>query len=895
MSERTRPGPRIDEELWTAALLSSDTEALIAAARNYLGPVRTPYDKRELVSRLAAFLRRPDSREGAVALLDLLDARIVGSLLVAGPLSEPELRSLFVGELPLFDLGIRVSNLLDRLLLFRFETGGRRYLAVNPILAEELGRAVLDPVLLFGAAAEGAQGPGAGEGLAAEAAPATGAAAHPAEGVAAPSAGASTDGDVAASGTAATRSAAAQAKGLEPKDGLLDAEAATAFFLFLHHAPGSLRKGGGLTKRASERLAALFPGLAGGGAGGAAAAEAAVGGESRFDAMARALAAAGALGGGEEGRGPDPAAYAALAAEWGAALPAFLATALARSGAEEAAMAEGRASLEAEASLVAAALAAAPPGLGFSKGGLSRWLGLASRRAAQTAVPRPRSAAAQAEPPLIEGAEAERLLAALLALGLAAERDGGIRLRAPWRDSGRSEGGAGEARERGAAESLAAEGNSAEGNAAEAGKPVLVAEGSHALHLLPEASLEDRLFVGRLARPTAFGKVWSLELDRDSARRGFAAGLGAKESLARLEALAGRPLPQSLSFSLASWEEEYRALRLYRGFVLVADERLRQIVERSERLKPLLAERLAPGVYVLAAASPEEAAAALREAGLEPPPEVRRATPEGWAESEPAARGAGALRGPGARGSALALRIESAVAPLAGLAAEAAPGAAGGAAASGGAGGPEAGAGERDAGRGGAPKPRLDPAARVASLKAALAALAAGGAAERAEAARAAAGPGGAEGAARGRAPAPDRGAADRGSLASGAHGPERGPEVLRELEDRIERRLVLSERQLAQADARPERIEAAGLDYMGKVRIVERALRTSGDRLEVLYRLPGADPARALLRPVRLDKTDKGLVLEAEDLATGGPVRVPLGAMSSVKRMRASLFGEEA
>mgnify|MGYP001204082341 CR=1 FL=1 len=197
MSERTRPGPRIDEELWTAALLSSDTEALIAAARNYLGPVRTPYDKRELVSRLAAFLRRPDSREGAVALLDLLDARIVGSLLVAGPLSEPELRSLFVGELPLFDLGIRVSNLLDRLLLFRFETGGRRYLAVNPILAEELGRAVLDPFLLFGAAAEGAS---AADGEAAQ---------------------------------AAARSAADA--GQEAREGLLDAETAAAFFLFLHH------------------------------------------------------------------------------------------------------------------------------------------------------------------------------------------------------------------------------------------------------------------------------------------------------------------------------------------------------------------------------------------------------------------------------------------------------------------------------------------------------------------------------------------------------------------------------------------------------------------------------------------------------------------------------------
>jgi hypothetical protein len=92
----------------------------------------------------------------------------------------------------------------------------------------------------------------------------------------------------------------------------------------------------------------------------------------------------------------------------------------------------------------------------------------------------------------------------------------------------------------------------------------------------------------------------------------------------------------------------------------------------------------------------------------------------------------------------------------------------------------------------------------------------------------------------------------------------------------------------------RPERLEAGGLDYLGKVRVVERALRTAGDRLEVLYRLPGAEPVRALLRPVRLDKNEKGLVLEAEDLGTGGPARVPLGSVSTVRRVRASLFGED-
>ena len=56
---------------------------------------------------------------------------------------------------------------------------------------------------------------------------------------------------------------------------------------------------------------------------------------------------------------------------------------------------------------------------------------------------------------------------------------------------------------------------------------VLVAEGAHALHLMPEASLEDRLFVGCVARPVSIGKVWSFEVERDTVRRAFAAGFSA--------------------------------------------------------------------------------------------------------------------------------------------------------------------------------------------------------------------------------------------------------------------------------------------------------------------------------------------------------------------------------
>jgi len=341
---------------------------------------------------------------------------------------------------------------------------------------------------------------------------------------------------------------------------------------------------------------------------------------------------------------------------------------------------------------------------------------------------------------------------------------------------------------------------------------VLIAEGDHAFHLLPEAGLADRLFVGCLARPVSLGKVWSFELGRETARAAFAAGIGAEAARARLESLAGRPLPQSLGFSLDAWEEEYRSLRLYRGLVLVADERHRPVVELGIERGAIAGQRLAPGVYFISAAGPEEAAVQLARAGLEAPPETTAA--------EERDGGGFARAGIGAEPSllgSLAYRAERALAdPFADSAGETASG-----------------------------RPQLDPRPRIARLKEALASS-------------------------------------------------ERSPDEVKELGDRIERRLVLTAEQIARSDPRSERLEAAGLDYLGKVRVVERALRGAGDRLEVLYRLPGAEPVRALLRPVKLDKNDKGLVLEAEDLGTGGPVRVPLGAVSTVRRVRASLFGEE-
>ncbi|HET7838697.1 MAG TPA: hypothetical protein VFL04_02975, partial [Rectinemataceae bacterium] len=307
---------------WADALLTTDAEALLGAVRNYLGPVKTPYDKRDLVKRLESFLRRPDTAESLILLLDRLDARIIGSCLLLGPSSETAVKELFAGELALFELGVRLSNLLDRLLLFRYVADGKRLIAVNPLLEASLRLTVLDPLLLFGASDR-------------------------------------------------------PALGVPERQAACDAPTCVAFFSFLFHTPGALRKGGGLTKRATERVLPLFAGM---GAGTA----------ERAAALARALYASGAIRHEESEWAADRNAFGSMLAQWGPDLPFFLAAALSdldshgedeeREGSLAAAGTGARGRIEGLARLLAEALGS-PHVADMSRAGLSRWLRICSRRA----------------------------------------------------------------------------------------------------------------------------------------------------------------------------------------------------------------------------------------------------------------------------------------------------------------------------------------------------------------------------------------------------------------------------------------------------------------------------------------------------------------------------------
>ena len=117
--------------------------------------------------------------------------------------------------------------------------------------------------------------------------------------------------------------------------------------------------------------------------------------------------------------------------------------------------------------------------------------------------------------------------------------------------------------------------------------------------------------------------------------------------------------------------------------------------------------------------------------------------------------------------------------------------------------------------------------------------------------------------------------------------------EQRQELSARIQRKLILSERQLKSGALKAEKTEAKGLDYSGKVRIIEQSLSLGGF-LEVIERTADGSPKRQLVEPSSLRKEGNELILEGQRLPNREAVALPVSKLGLVRRLRATLFKRE-
>jgi hypothetical protein len=112
------------------------------------------------------------------------------------------------------------------------------------------------------------------------------------------------------------------------------------------------------------------------------------------------------------------------------------------------------------------------------------------------------------------------------------------------------------------------------------------------------------------------------------------------------------------------------------------------------------------------------------------------------------------------------------------------------------------------------------------------------------------------------------------------------------ELSARIERRLILSESQLAAVSVRCEKLEARGLDYVGKTSIAKQAIAFK-QLIEIVWSDKQGEVNRVVGLPNALEKSEGETLLVLSPVPPGDPIRLPLGKIGLLRRIKQSIFGE--
>ena len=126
--------------LWQASLAMLPDNRFFDILRAYLGKIKTPYNKQNLIEQLSSFFCREQNNKNLLALLDDFDEKIITALVLVPEATEEKLATLFSGEYSSSEVAARISNLADRLILYKDGSGkgGFERLHVNPLLEDTL-------------------------------------------------------------------------------------------------------------------------------------------------------------------------------------------------------------------------------------------------------------------------------------------------------------------------------------------------------------------------------------------------------------------------------------------------------------------------------------------------------------------------------------------------------------------------------------------------------------------------------------------------------------------------------------------------------------------------------------------------------------------------------------
>ena len=99
--------------------------------------------------------------------------------------------------------------------------------------------------------------------------------------------------------------------------------------------------------------------------------------------------------------------------------------------------------------------------------------------------------------------------------------------------------------------------------------------------------------------------------------------------------------------------------------------------------------------------------------------------------------------------------------------------------------------------------------------------------------------------------------------------------------------KIIVNESQLRGDSVRPEKNEASGMDYLGKIHVTEHAI-ASESLLDIM-----CDGTTYLVQPIRIEKQNGDAILKSLLQPDGTEKLFQMGRVQYLKRIRGSVFKE--
>jgi len=136
-------------ENWKTYIFSLPEQVFFEIMRNYLGDVKTPFNKHDLVDKLTVLLSRDETAEKVLSLIDRSDAEIITAISILGSPTVKELFSIFKNNKSYYDFYLNLLNLEERMLVFSEEIEGESRISVSALYRSIFEKRIIDPELLI--------------------------------------------------------------------------------------------------------------------------------------------------------------------------------------------------------------------------------------------------------------------------------------------------------------------------------------------------------------------------------------------------------------------------------------------------------------------------------------------------------------------------------------------------------------------------------------------------------------------------------------------------------------------------------------------------------------------------------------------------------------------------